>query len=320
MLKMIRLLMLLSTLLFLTGCDDGLYSGTLIFSGEHRFESGAHFPGDVFLRAGTVEFAAGSRVDGMVAVLGGSLATNGEIGGDLFLLDGALALGPEALVQGDLRLGGGTVEWAETAVIQGDVISGSELQIPLEVLERRRGWDDWLRLQSAALLLAGLGALLVRSRPRAVANVGLAVMDHPVVSGALGLLVALVLPALLVMMAFTVILIPLVIIVGLLLILFLGYGLVGIGHQLGMWLRKFMAARWGRSLSRPSATFLGTLLLALLFEIPYLGDGLLVVTAVLVSGAVMLTHFGIRRYVPPIPYDEGADSAGYGREWLQNRK
>jgi hypothetical protein len=223
MLKMIRLLLLLSTLLFLTGCDDGLYSGTLIFSGEHRFESGAHFPGDVFLRAGRVEFAAGSQVDGMVVLLGGSLATNGEIGGDLFLLDGAL-----------------------------------------------------------------------------------------------GLLVALVLPALLVMMAFTVILIPLVIIVGLLLILFLGYGLVAIGHRLGMWLRKFVAARWGRSLSRPAATFLGTLLLALLFEIPYLGDGLLVVTAVLVSGAVMLTHFGIRRYVPPMPYDEDADSAGYGREWLQN--
>lgn len=305
-----HLLLLLCLALLLAGCDGGLYSGTLIFEGEHSFGPGTQLPGDVFVRAGTAEFAAGSQVAGSVYMLGGSLTVNGTVGGDLALLGGSLALGPQAVVGGDLRLGGGEVERAETAVIHGDIISGSGVVIPASVMAQRQGWDDWLRALSAALLLAGLGALLVRSRPQPVIQVGEAVVDNALVSGAMGLLILLVLPALLVMMAFTVILIPLVIILGLLLLLLLGFGWVAVGHQLGAWL----SSRLNRDLSPAASTFGGTLLWLLLFEIPYLGDGLLVGTAVLVLGAVLLTRLGTRPYAPDSLEDGPLDLSSYARQ------
>ncbi|MCB9419807.1 MAG: hypothetical protein H6667_08380 [Ardenticatenaceae bacterium] len=305
-----HLCLLLLLALLLAGCDGGLYSGTLIFEGEHSFGPGTQLPGDVFVRAGTAEFGAGSQVAGSIYMLGGSLTVNGTIGGDLALLGGSLVLGPQAVVDGDLRLGGGEVAGVETAVIHGDIINGSGVEIPASVMAQRQSWDDCLRALSAALLLAGLGALLVRSRPQPVIRMGAAVVDNSLVSSAMGLLILLVLPALLVMMAFTIILIPLVVILGMLLLLLLGYGWVAVGHQLGMWLNR----RLNQGLSTAVATFGGTLLLLLLFEIPYLGDGLLAVTAVLVLGAVFLTRLGTQPYIPDTFKDEPPDLSSYARQ------
>ncbi len=304
-----RLLLLVLLGLLLVGCDGGLYSGTLIFEGAHDFGPGTQLPGDVFVRAGTADFTDGSQVAGSVYMLGGALVVNGEIGGDLALLGGNLTLGPRAVVRGNLRLGGGEIDRAETAVIAGEVVTGSGVEIPAAVLEQQQSWDDWLRAISAALLLAGLGGLLARGRPQPLARIGEAVVDNALVSGALGLLVLLVLPALLVMMAFTIILIPLVIVIGLLLFLLLGYGLVAVGRQLGEWLSE----RLNREISPAAATFWGTLLLLLLFEIPYVGDGLLAVTAVLVLGAVLLTRLGQRPFVPDGPRGEPLDVSSYAR-------
>jgi len=267
-----RFLFLFFFTILLGGCENGLYSGTLIFEGEHTFGTGVRLPGDVFVRAGEVEFRAGSQVAGSVYMMGGSLIMNGEIDGDLALLGGSLTLGPLAEVTGDLRLGGGELDRGETAVVHGDIITGSSVQIPAFLSEQERNLDDWLRILSASLLLAGLGALLIRGKPRPIINVGDAVVDNALLSGATGLLMLLVLPALLVMMVFTIILIPLVIIIGVLLFLLLGFGLVAVGHRLGVWLSRQL--KW--KVTPVVATFGGTLLLLLLFEIPYLGDSFVI--------------------------------------------
>lgn len=300
--------LLLLTLL-LVGCDDGLYSGTLISDGEHRFGAGTQLPGNVFMRAGTAELAAGAQAAGTLYMLGGSLTVNGAVAGDLALLGGSLTLGPQAVVGGDLRLGGGEVTWAETAVIHGDIISGSGVELPASMMASPQGWDDWLRGVSAALLLAGFGALLRRSRPQPVQRVGMAIVDNVLVCGAMGLLILLVLPALLVMMAFTIILIPLVIVLGALLLLLLGYGFIAVGYQAGAWLSR----RFQWNTPPAAATFGGTLLLLLLFEIPVLGDGLLAGTAVLVLGAVLLTRLGTRSYVPDTVENGPSDLSDYAR-------
>ena len=78
-----RILLILLISLLLVGCDEGVYSGTLIFDGEHQFAAGAHLPGNVYMRAGTAEFAVGSRISGTVYVVGGTLRLNGEVGGDV---------------------------------------------------------------------------------------------------------------------------------------------------------------------------------------------------------------------------------------------
>jgi hypothetical protein len=292
--------------LLLAGCEDGLVSGTLVFEGTHQFGSET-ISGDVLLQAGTAEFAVGSQIAGSVYVVGGELVLNGIIAGDLVVLDGAITLGPQAVVNGDLRMGGaGTVQLAETAVVQGETIRG--LALPQTQAEKT-GWDDRVRWLVGALLLAALGGLWARRQPPALHCVADTATAYWPVAGALGLLVLLVLPVLLVMMAFTIVLLPLVIILGLAVILVLGLGIIALGKRLGEWLW-----RWGKRPYRPGwATFVGTLLLMGLFRMPVLGNGLFLGTAVLLLGAVLLSRFGSRAYEPPPHLTQSEALATYGR-------
>lgn len=297
--KYIKLLWFVLVALLLVGCENGRYSGTFIFDGQHQFETGAQLPGDVLLRAGTAEFDIGSQVAGTVYVIGGTLLVDGEIGGDLLVLDGRVALGPTAVIGGDLRFSGGTVDQAETAVIGGQTITG--LPLPLDSEPQPTGWAGWLRSLLAALTLAGLGGLWVSWRPQPLRRVANAANDQPLVALSVGLLALLVLPILLVMMAFTIVLLPLVLILGLLILLTIGMGLISLGMVLGNWL----AVQAGREVASGWATFGGVLLLLLLFQLPLVGALLSLATAVFLFGAVLLTRFGTHRYHPlPPPTDD----------------
>ena len=303
----LKYLRLLVFALLLAGCEDGLVSGTLVFEGTHQFGSDTALLGDVLVQAGTAEFAAGSTVAGSVYLVGGELVLNGNIAGDLVVLDGKASLGPQAVVDGDLRLGGaGTVQLAETAVVQGETITS--LALPQAQAEST-GWDDTARRLVGALLLAALGGLWAKYRPQLLGHVADAAMVHWPAAGALGLLALLVLPILLVMMAFTVVLLPLVLVLGLAIFLVLGLGIIALGTRLGEWL-------WGWR-KRPYApgwpTFFSTLLLLGLFTLPWLGNGLFLGTAVLLFGAVLLSRFGTRRYEPPPHLAQTEELSSYAR-------
>ena len=279
--------------LLLLGCDDGLYSGTLIFDGTHTFGPETRLPGDVLLRAGTAEFAAGSQVAGSVYVVGGTLLVNGTIGGDLAVLGGQVTLGSTAVIGGDLRLGEGTTTGLAEAAVQGEIVTG--LALPLDSEPQPVGWEATVRWLVGALLLATLGGLWAQRRPQPLHNIADAATAHWPVASAMGLLALLVLPILLVMMAFTIVLIPLTLVLGLAIFLMLGMGIVSLGGLLGQWLAAQLPRPWSRSW----ATFGGTLLLLGLYGLPVVGDLLAGATAVLLFGAVLLSRFGTQTYEPP---------------------
>jgi hypothetical protein len=306
-----RLSLLLLISLLLVGCDAGIYSGTLIFEGEHQFPAGTQLPGDFFMRAGSAEFVAGSQISGTVYMIGGTLRLDGRVEGDVVVLDGRITLGPEADIAGDLRLGGGTLQQADSARVRGEIVTGA-MVLPVEDLNAPTGEDNRLRTLSVALLLAILGGLWARKQPQPLTNVGRAAIQHWWVAGAVGLLLALVLPILLVIMAFTVILIPLVLILALVLLLLFGYGVVALGNQIGGWLVRLSGGRIGRGW----ATFGGTLFLFILFSLPSVGELLVGVATVLVLGALLLTRGGLRPYIPPaylLVTDESASVDDYSR-------
>jgi hypothetical protein len=288
-----RWIVLALVALLLTGCENGIYSGTFIFSGQHHFGADTRLPGDLLLRAGTAEFAAGSQVDGSIYVVGGTLLMNGNMRGDLLVLDGSVTVGPSAVIGGDLRFSEGRVEQADTAVVHGETIAG--MALPLEGDPQPAGWISWLRFLPGALLLAVLGALWVQWRPQPLQQIGTAARTHWQVALSIGLLALLVLPILLVMMAFTIVLLPLVLVLAVLIFLIVGMGIITAGMELG----TRLAARAGRSLAPGWATFAGVLLLMLLFELPVVGSLLLLVLAVFLFGAVLLTRFGTQPYNPP---------------------
>ena len=88
-----RFWLLLLALFLLTGCaEQGVVSATVIYSDVHRYQK--TLPGDLYVLNGDVALESGAGVTGSVYLSGGDLAVNGPVGGDVTVLDGPLSLGP----------------------------------------------------------------------------------------------------------------------------------------------------------------------------------------------------------------------------------
>jgi cytoskeletal protein CcmA (bactofilin family) len=296
----LEILLLSLALLLLAGCDgEGIYSGTLILDGRHEVVAGETLPGDVLVLGGQTFLAAGARVTSSIYMLNGKLDVNGEIRGDVSLIGGELNLGPQARVIGNVDVGGGTLNRAPEAAIQGRLNSGSRLQMPSAPSSRGQDLAGRLfRSMLNALLVAVLAFILGRFVPRPVMRVTEAVTAHPVMSGAMGILAGIVGLSLLVLMAFTIILIP----VTLLGIFLLGAAVVFGWIAWGVAVGRRLAQRFAWTFRRPGQAMLGTLAFVLAVEliglIPYVGGIIGILTASVGLGAVLLTRFGVRRFVP----------------------
>lgn len=284
----------------LSACQEGgLYTGNLVLEGEHHIAEGQRLVGVVIMMDGNIVLEQGAQIDGPVYMLDGRLEADGEINGDLALIGGELVLGPNAHIGGNLNLGGGKVERSPEATIAGQVVTGIGLQVP----DRPTLFRETLREQLPsfliqAILLAFLAYLAVRWLPRPVNRVAKAIVDHPLVSGAMGLLVGIVALVLLILMAFTIILIPVSLLSGALFILAVVFGWIAFGMALGRYLSKQL--KWDLQPDWKAA--LGTLLFVfvmnLLSLIPFIEGIIPIVLAVTGLGAVFLTRFGLREFVP----------------------
>lgn len=294
------LLLLLLAALSLVACrDTGAYSGTLVVDGWHVYERGKTLEGTLVIVDGRVILEEGARLNGPAYVLSGLLIAEGEIAGDVSLIGGDLRLGPGSRVGGDVRVGGGRLDLSPQAAVRGRVLTGAASGVaPADFFPRRSLRSELPLFLVEALALAGLAFLAVRFAPRPVERVRRAAVEHPVVSAAMGLLAGLVGLVLLVVMAFTLILIP-VTLIGLVGgFLTIGYGWIGAGVATGRWLAGWR--RW--QLPPDRSAFLGTFVFLLavnaLSLLPILG-AVIGLTAVAISlGAVLLTRFGLREFVP----------------------
>jgi hypothetical protein len=149
-------------------------------------------------------------------------------------------------------------------------------------------------------LLGLAAAATVRFIPHALGRVSRAATRQALVSGSLGLLVAVVAPALIVMMAFTVILVPLALLSLLAAGFVVAYGWIALGTALGNRLASRLHRPAGPSLRAFLGTWLFLLLLGVVELIPVAGSLLSLLVAIIALGAVLLTRFGTRTFVPAI--------------------
>jgi len=284
--------------MLLSACEDR-YSGWLVLGGVQQLDAGELLEGELILFDGSVVVARGARINGSVYMLGGDLQLDGVVAGDISLIDGRVTFAPGSIVLGSVRRAGGEVTGVDQARIDGGLREGAGLEVPLELTRTARPPRDVL-LQSlvGAILLGLAAAAAVRFMPAALVRVAHTATRYPLVSASLGLLVAVVGPALMVMMAFTVILIPLALISFIVAGLIVVYGWVSLGSALGSVLASRLPPRLGPS----SIAFLGTLLFMLLLGlvelIPVIGTWLALLLAIITLGAVLLTRFGTRTFVP----------------------
>ena len=291
------LALLLCMALALVACgEDGRYGVTLIAEGTHTVAAGETVHGDVIITGGRLMVLPGGRITSALHIMGGAAEIDGTVDGNVAILSGALRLGSTARVGGDLEIGGGMLDRASSAVVAGQInrsIGLPSAQQQRQSLGEQLGW--WL---FRTVALAALAVLAVQFLPQPIARVADALVQHPIVAGAMGLLAGVVGLSLLVLMAFTIVLIPLT-----LLGLLVGgatvvFGWLALGMAVGNWL-----ARWPRwRMAPPTTAFLGTLLaltaLDVLNVLPLIGDLLALVVTTAAFGAVVLTRFGTRVFVP----------------------
>lgn len=295
--RLLLVLLLLFPLLILSACEPQVYSGKIILEGKHTLDT---VDGDLVMLGGQIMLKEGSRVTGSVYLLSGELKVDGAIGGDLTMLTGTLTLGRHAQVHGDLKIGSGTVNRSPTVTIGGKVTSETGMAVPLSP----GWWNDqsvggqFLWFLARTVLLAALALLLVRCVPQPVVRISTAAVKHPVISGALGLLTFVVSLSLLVFMAFTIILLPVTLLGLVLLGAAIISGWIALGLAVGQHLTRWL--KW-RMQAAPVA-FLGTLLLMVALTglgfIPIAGAIASLLSAAIGLGAVLLTRFGRRTYMP----------------------
>lgn len=301
--KNLRVLYLLLIPLFLTACaaEDaaGAVSGTLVWQGEHVYDEGEVIQGQLVVLSGDVHVAQGARVDGSVYVAAGDVQIGGEIGGDVAIIGGDLILEPGAVIAGDLSLGGGDVQQSPQATVRGETLGGADVTVSLDTLfPQPNPRDRLLRLLPQALITAVLAYVVARFLGRPLDNARRAAVQHPIVSGAMGLLVAIVGPSLLVLMAFTVILIPITMLAVLLTGAVVLYAWITLGAALGYWLRDRFSQTWSTPVAAAVGAFLFMALTDLLVFIPFIGGWIGILATVIGIGAIFLTRLGLRRFEP----------------------
>jgi hypothetical protein len=291
--------------LLLAGCADDVLGVTWVRQERLVVVDGARLGGVLLITGGEVLLAPGSRADGPVLLLGGTLTVDGLVAGDVLAPGGGLALGPWAVVRGNLAAGGDFERHPE-ALVAGEVTIGAGW--PAAADARRGG--GWWRVALQALMTAAWAAAWARWAPRRLGRMADALRwRHLPVAASLGFLVFVVAVVAAVVMAFTIVLIP-----ASLLLLALGVVVVGTGWAaLGLALAG-AAARgplpWLRERPVWSAAigaFDVALVLGLIERVPLVGGSVALAVSVVALGAVALTGLGARRFEPAFVGEELGD-------------
>ena len=303
-----RLLALALLVGALGGCDDGVMETALLFGGDLEVATGVERAGSVVVLDGAFTLAAGASLAGPLVVLGGTARVDGRVVGDVVAISGTVALGPSATVGGDLAVAG-ALERDPGAVVAGAVTVGPAVAGDW-ASRLRSGPIGWRGLLGRAVGLALAVVLFARFAPRATARLEEAALRHPLPALALGSLAFVVGVVLVVVMAFTVVLIPVS-----LLALVAGVGSVALGWGVLAIAVAALLRRWWRrgggpggaqeprSVTAAVAAAGGALVgvtLGMLEHVPFVGGVVALAATALGLGALLLTGFGARRFVPEV--------------------
>lgn len=276
--------------------------GLIILGNTYTLSSNERLDENLTVLGGHVVIEQGAEVSGSILILGGTLQLDGLVEGNITAAGGVLNLGENAVVEGDISTAGATVWLAEGALVQGDVVSeapdtirslrsnnlhmpfiADQLLSPLAVLTR-------------ALLAAALAVLAVMFLPQVVERVTGALMSQPVLCGGMGILTILVFPLAFVMAIITILLIPLGLLSLVVLALAYFLGWVALGYEVGRRIAAMFHWDWAPPVIAGIGTFVISLLLGGLGQIPCLGWVISFLVWHAGLGAVVLTRFGLQTY------------------------
>ncbi len=276
----------------------------------------------------TISIFGDTRVNGStgqeaIAILG-NIHINGTVGGEVVAILGDVDLGPKANVKGDMVIIGGKLNRDPAATFEGDI---QEIPIPMWSTEKLVGLKTWFKecalwgrplafgqhlfwAWMIAVAVFALYVLIALLFPRAVEKCAQTLEQRPGSSFLAVLLTILIIPVLIVLLIITgvgVLLLPFVI-VGLILGSFFGKAVM---HA---WLGRRITCYFGPGPMQhvAVATFLGSVILLLLYTVPFLGFFLFKVLGIIGLGVVVYTIILSTRREKPVPVAAPAGFAAAG--------
>lgn len=285
-------LIVLSLLSACAGMERVTY--TLITDGKHLLAPGESLPGEVVIGGGEFTIAEGARLTGSLFIVGGHVNLGGEVHGNVSVLLGEAILTPSARVGGDLQVSGGALTLAEGAQVAGRLV----YEPTSDETQPRSLGRQVATLVLSALPLSVAAYLSVRYRPQPLLRLRQALTGYPLASASMGLLGLVVFPTLLLLMVFTVLLIPAALIFGLGILLGILGGWLAMGLALGEALFRRLKRQARPEISALVGTAIFLIAASVLQAVPWLGLPLAGLAGILGLGALMLTRFGTRRFVP----------------------
>ena len=309
------LLLALPVTAFAAPLDDG----KVVLGSHYVLESGETLDGDLVVLGGIAELKEDSMVYGNVFVMGGNLEADGYIEGDLAVMGGNVELGPNAVVEGDVVTLGGNVNRG-LAIIEGDFMSEDVFDFPMNLGFTRdngfpmqfggfqgfQGYQGFGRSMGTrilayffqAFLLAALAALVVVFIPEHTKRVASTLADQTWISGGIGILTMIVAP-ILIFFLFITICFAVLGFLGVFILVVAGvFGWIAMGMEVGDRLAKALEREWQPVVAAAAGTFIVTLVLMGIGFIPCIGWLAPFLVGAAGLGAVILTRFGTREYIP----------------------
>ena len=293
-----------------------LADGRVVLGSDYVLASGETLDGDLVVLGGTAVLEENSMVNGNVFVMGGNLDADGFIDGDLAIMGGNASLGPNAVVDGDVVTLGGNVD-PGLAIIKGKITSEQVFDFPINFgstssyrfPQQFRGFQDFpgfgmsmgtriLMYFFQAFLLAALAALVVVFIPEQTKRVASALTEQPWISGGIGLLTMIVAP-ILIFFLFITICFAVLGFLGVFILVVAGvFGWIAVGMEVGDRLAKALEREWQPVLAAAAGTLIVSLVLMGIGFFPCIGWLAQFLVGAAGLGAVILTRFGTREYVP----------------------
>ena len=303
----IAVLLVLLVLLALpsTALAKGLEDDKVVFGGTFTLKSGETIDGDLAILGGFVKLEQGSTVEGNVVLMGGSLEVSGEVQGDIVAIGGTLDLTESAVVGGNAVALGGLVDQAVGARVEGNIVENPGAILAYDVFRDvrlpviRMGFSPvfsffWLIFK--AILWAAVAILVLLFLPTQAKRVADTATGQPLVSGGLGLLTAVLFPAVMLIMIITICLIPAAVLLGIAVAVTSAFGLICLGYEVGRRLAGVAKQEWAPALAAGLGTFILMLVVNGIDMIPCVGTIVKLLVVVVGLGAVMLTRFGSQMY------------------------
>lgn len=269
---------------------------------------------DAVLAGGTVNVSQAAQVGRDLVVGGGSITLSGTVSRDAVIRGGTVVIG--GTIQGNARVRanqivllptariGGKLRYAAGVAIQippGARISGGTEQIPAPLRRGAAIASQLWRSLAEALALLVLGLVIFAVAPRGasavVANVGRR-FGRSLLTG---FILVVVVPAAAILLLVTLIGIPVSLVAMLLYLATLYPGQVFVASWLGSSILRVVRRGTETPPSTVWSLVLGTVILVLLFAIPYGGWGIHFVAILIGFGALWLTVWGAVARTPGPP-------------------